>query len=136
MSVPSPFIPPDVSDPPFVPDLTIDLPVPPSTNKVRKIDYAGRRLVKAWHANCDALLISNGQVRGRKRIDGQYEVRIVVDEKATKCDLANLEKSAIDYLVDIDLVKDDGKKHLRRLTMEWGHAPQGIRMIVKPMGDT
>jgi Holliday junction resolvase RusA-like endonuclease len=132
--VPSPFVPPDVSDVPFLPDLTIDLPVPPSVNKVRKIDWAGRRLVKKWKAECNGLLVVTGQARGRKCITGRYEVTIVVDEKQTRCDIGNLEKSAVDYLVELGLVQGDSKKYWRRLVMEWGHAPHGIRVTVRAMG--
>lgn len=125
----------DTSNPPFfIPDVVVDIPVPPSVNRARKIDWSTYPRVKNWQVQADRTLIASRQVRGVKKITGPYELQIIIDGKQTGCDLPNLEKLAIDYLVRIEVLADDGPKHLRRLVMEFGDAPKGCRVIVKPMG--
>ena len=40
----------------------------------------------------------------------------------------------VDYLCQRDITANDGKKQMRRLTVEWGHAPPAVaRVLIKPM---
>lgn len=128
---------PSMSDPPFaVPaDIILDLPAPPSVNRTRKIDWKGRSQLKAWGNVADAyVLAAKGRQRSPLRLDriNRFELHIVVSEHHTRIDLDNGLKALIDYLRRIDLIVDDGPKHMRRLTVEWGTAPHGCRVTVKP----
>lgn len=129
---------PSMADPPFAcpPDITLDLPVPPSVNRVRKIDYAGRRAVKAWQNTSDAYVMAakgrtNEPLRLRK-IE-RFEAVVVLSEHHTRIDLDNSLKCLIDYLKHLDLIVDDGPKYMRQITVRWGLAPMGCRITVRPI---
>lgn len=121
-----PFLPP--------PDTVMDIPVPPSLNRARKIDWSKYPEVKAWQKHCDTTLMANGQYRAAKKTkpNGRYELTIILDEHQTKLDLGNVEKLANDYLKRVELVIDDGPKYCRRIVIEFGIAPTGCRLIVRP----
>jgi len=129
---------PSMTDPPFavVPDLVLDLPAPPSVNRTRKIDWKGKSQLKAWGNVADAYVLA-AKSRERsplklRRIE-RFELHIIVSEHHTKIDLDNGLKALIDYLRRIELIEDDGPKHMRRLTVEWGIALHGCRVFVKPL---
>jgi hypothetical protein len=96
---------PSMTDPPFaVPaDIVLDLPAPPSVNKVRRVDWSSVRVVKAWQN------VSNAYVLAAKG-------RAISPLRLTK----------------IPKFEDDSPKHMRRLVVEWGLAPFGCRVTVKP----
>ncbi len=128
---------PSYEDPPFaVPlDTILDLPVPPSVNRTRKINWAHKRKVEAWINVCDAYLLTaktrkDGPVR-LTRIP-RFELTITLSEDHTGIDLDAGLKALIDYLRRRDVVEDDSKKHMRKVTVEWGHAPFGCRVTVRP----
>jgi hypothetical protein len=116
--------------------MVLDIPVPPSLNKSRKIDWANYPGVEAWRSHCDKHLMANGQYRKARAVKpaGRYEIQIVLDERQTGMDLGNVEKLAQDYLKRIELIVDDGPKFCRRIVIEFGTAPDGCRLIIKPMG--
>ena len=128
---------PSLADPPFAcpPDITLDLPVPPSVNKLRKVDWKNRSAARAWANASDAHVIA---ARGRSSNPlrlvklKRFEVFVTLSEHHTKIDLDNSLKCIIDYLVRIELIEDDAPKNLRRLTAQWGLAPMGCRVTVRP----
>lgn len=124
------------SDPPFAvpPDIILDLPAPPSVNRTRRIDWKGKAQLTAWGNVADAyVLAAKGRsVSPLKLIKiPRFELHIVVSEHHTRIDLDNGLKALIDYLRRIELIEDDGPKHMRRLIVEWGRAPHGCRVTVK-----
>lgn len=128
----------DGRDPPFAcpPDIVLDLPVPPSVNRTRKINWADR-LHSKWIEVADKCVLAAkckvvGSIRGRK-IDGPFEAIIQLSAEHTKMDLDNAIKGLIDYARRIELIVDDGPKYMRRLTLEWGEAPTGCRLTLRPM---
>jgi len=133
MSSPIPAI--DTSDRPFglPPDIVLDIPVPPSVNITRRSHGLGVRRIEEWHRAADAALMTSGQYRGAKarRPRHTFELQIILDEQICRLDLDNPMKCAIDYLRRIELIVNDSPKHLRRLTIEWGVAPQGCRLILR-----
>lgn len=131
---------PSMSDRPFgAPvDIELDLPPPPSTNRIWKRAKAGQRAVftspeyKAWKRAADGAIASMAQLRGKKPIPAQFEAHIILCPRQNRIDLDNSCKCLLDYAVRCNLVVDDGPKYLRRLLVEWGEAPHGCRLILRP----
>jgi len=129
---------PLMTDPPFAvpPDIVLDLPAPPSVNRTRRIDWKGKRQLTAWGNVADAYVLA---AKGRSRSPlvlrkiQRFELHILISENHTKIDLDNGLKALIDYLRRIELIEDDGPKHMRRLVVEWGAARHGCRVTVKPL---
>lgn len=129
---------PSMSDPPFAvpPDVILDLPAPPSVNRTRKIDWKGKSQLKAWGNVADGYVLA---AKGRQisplklRRIKKFDLHVVMSEHHTRIDLDNGLKALIDYLRRIDLIEDDGPKHMRRLVVEWGRAPHGCRVTVKEL---
>lgn len=128
---------PSYADPPFAvpPCMVIDLPAPPSVNKTRKINWAAVRDVKAWINVANAyVLAAKGRRNSPLRLMKvpKFELLIVFPE-TSKLDLDNGLKIVIDYLRKIEAIKDDSPKHMRRLVVEFGNAPLGVRVTVKEL---
>ena len=128
---------PSMTDPPFAvpPDIVLDLPAPPSVNRTRKVDWKGKRQVTAFQNVADAyVLAAKGRTISPLRLTKvpRFELTITMSEHHTKIDLDNGLKALIDYLRRIGLIEDDSPKHMRRLVVEWGLAPFGCRVRVKP----
>jgi Holliday junction resolvase RusA-like endonuclease len=111
----------------------IDLPVPPSVNRTRKVDWVGRAAVKRWMMEADGLVHLFRVLKGNVRMDGQFEATIILSEAHTKMDADNAIKSIIDYAKRLELIKDDSPKFMRKITVEWGDAPHGCRLILRPV---
>lgn len=114
-------------------DTILDIPVPPSVNRTRRVNYAAMGKVKDWHASADAAIMASGQYRTAKqhrKADKPCEIKIILCEKLCKLDPDNPLKAAIDYLRRIELIKNDTGKHVRKITVEWGAAPRGCRIII------
>jgi Holliday junction resolvase RusA-like endonuclease len=127
---------PSMTDPPFAPpaDIVLDLPAPPSVNRTRKMDFSSLRVVNAWKNVANAYVTA---AKTRKisplRLTKipRFELHIVMSEKS-RADLDNGLKALIDYLRKIELIEDDSPKHMRRLVVEFGDAPFGCRVTVRP----
>lgn len=108
----------------------LDLPCPPSVNRTRRLH---RTNVKPeWIKAADQLVLA-ARCKTReplRKITGQFELRIVFSEKHTRMDLDNGIKSATDYLRRVELITDDSPKYMRKITAEWGHAPEGCRVTI------
>lgn len=126
-------------DRPFAPplDIELDLPAPPSVNRVWMRAKAGKRQTftapayKAWKREADNMIAAAAQFRGVKPLPAQFEAHIILSERHTSIDLDNSAKCVLDYAVRCNLVVDDGPKYLRRLLIEWGDAPLGCRLILR-----
>ncbi len=129
---------PSMTDPPFAvpPDITLDLPAPPSVNRTRKLDFSSLRIVNAWKAVANEyVLVAKRRKEGPLKLNkiSKFELHVVFAE-TSKLDLDNGLKALIDYLRKIELIENDSPKHMRRLVVEFGHAPFGCRITVKPIG--
>lgn len=122
----------DTADAPFAvpPVIVFDLPKPPSVNRTRKWDAKSERFVAAWKHNADKFVLAQRLQQPRK-IYGAFELLIVMSEDHTRMDLDNGVKSLIDYLRRIDAIQNDSPQFLRKLTVEWGDAPEGCRVHVR-----
>lgn len=122
---------------------TIDLPFPPSTNKLwRKTPRGiGMMLSKeylAWKKNADKRLMANRGLAGRKKITGPFTAHLTLRSSGRdigginqRGDLDNKIKAVLDYAQRVELIADD--KFCERLLVEWGEAPEGCRLILRSM---
>lgn len=114
--------------------IIIDLPMPPSVNRIWRANKAGKKRVSispeydAWKKQADLLAMSSGQFRGIQPIRGKFEARIIL--KRVRGDLDNRAKGVLDWLQSRALIVDD--KDCERLVLEWGDAPAGCRVFVIP----
>lgn len=124
----------DMEDRPFgvPPDTVLDIPVPPSVNKTRRINKAALPLVEKWEKQADLRLMASGQFRRAQKVSGPYELTIVFSRQHCKIDPDNAIKSAVDYLRRIELITNDSPKYAARYVIEWGNAPEGCRLILRP----
>lgn len=120
-------------DRPFAPPLqtVLYLPKPPSVNKTRRVDYASAKVKKRWMEACDAEILAAGGLKKFTRMPGQFEVTITLDENLNKIDLDNGTKILVDYCRRIGLIINDNKQYMRRVVLEWGHAPRGCRVQLR-----
>jgi Holliday junction resolvase RusA-like endonuclease len=127
---------PSYADPPFAvaPDIVLDLPPPVSVNELRKVYYPKGPKANAWREMADRFLLV-AKSRNEVRFDRipHFEVRLVLSEQHNKIDLDNGVKIVIDYLRRREIIQNDAPKNLRRLVVEWGHAPAGCRVTVTPL---
>lgn len=109
----------------------LDLPVPPSVNRTRRGDFwTGSNRMKRWHQAADGLLLA---ARFRPLFLERFELHVTFSEQRTDMDLDNGLKALIDYLRRIEAIADDAPKNLRRLVVEWGEAPEGVRVEIRPV---
>lgn len=125
---------PSLADAPFhcPPDTVLDVPVPPSVNRTRSVNWAGACDVKAWQKRAGMMLMASGQYRRAQKSIPRFEIKIVLCETLCRLDLDNASKHAIDFLRHLGIITNDGPKQMRRVTIEWGLAPAGCRLIVRP----
>ena len=116
---------------PTIGGIILDLPVPPSVNRIWRANKAGPKRVSksreyvSWLKSADALAMSTGQFRGIKTIVGPFEAHIII--KRVRGDLDNRgSKALLDWLQSRNIIADD--KYLEKLTMEWGDAPSGVQI--------
>jgi hypothetical protein len=121
-----------IADRPFaVPErapIVLDLPVPPSVNKVRKVDWAAARQHRSWIAAADALVMSQGLPRA---IIGPWEMSVQMSDALWLIDPDNGLKCLIDFCRRIELIENDSPRFARRIVLEWGDAPEGVRVTIR-----
>src|SRR5260370_3516257 len=110
-------------------DTVLALPIPPSVNMTRKVDWWGSQKVKRWAEHADHLLL---KARYKPARIEQFELHITIAEG--RGDLDNRLKSLIDYLRRIEAIVDDAPQNMRRITVELGEAPEGCRVRVVDLG--
>lgn len=116
-------------------DITLDLPPPISVNKLRRVDWANQRLVRKWRDEANGLLLVAKRHPTRPlrfATMDRFELGIVLDESRVRTDADNCAKILIDYLCTMGVIIDDAPKHMRKVTIEWGVAPEGCRVTVRP----
>jgi Holliday junction resolvase RusA-like endonuclease len=110
------------------PEIELHLPCPPSVNETRRIDMRKKTKHDEWCRRADQHVMV--QRKKCHKITGPFEIHVIVSEKV-RLDLDNVVKHLIDYLVNIEFVPDDRRKYLRKLTVHWGVAPEGVLIRVK-----
>lgn len=122
----------DMIDRPFAPPIecVLRLPPPMSVNKARRFDFSATKAMRRWKERADAEIFAAGGINRFPKMPGPFEVTIVVDEHR-KIDLDNAAKGLIDYCKRLGLIIDDSPKYLRRVVIEWGHAPRGCTVTLR-----
>jgi len=119
------FVSPDIH-------ITLDLPIPPSVNRIRRVDWAGNKKRREFYLRSDLFLVAHGPRPPPVRlITGTFEIRIQIPESLSGIDLDNHAKALLDYLVSREFVPDDAKRYLRRLTIEWGSPTPACHITIK-----
>lgn len=95
------------------------------------VDWRGARKYKAWVQAADMAVLARGGMRHIPKLPGRFEATLVLDEHLNNLDLDNAIKAVIDYARRLKIVIDDNKKFMRKVTIEWGHAPHGCRLILR-----
>lgn len=108
--------------------IVLDLPKPLSVNRTRRIDWRAKPAIDRWIRSADALVMSRGRLP--KRISGPYEA-IITLPIGSAIDGDNTPKHVIDYARRLELVDNDDPKRMRRLTIEFGDAPEGCRLTLR-----
>lgn len=108
--------------------IVLDLPTPLSVNRTRRIDWSAKPKIGRWITAADRLVMSQGKLPGP--LSGQFQVTITLPESSA-LDLDNTPKQVIDYLRRIELIADDNPKHMRRVVIEFGDAPEGCRVTIR-----
>jgi hypothetical protein len=112
--------------------ITLDLPIPPSVNRLRRVDWANHKKRQEYYLRTDLFLTAHGPRPAPVRtITGAYELRIQIPESLSGIDLDNHCKALIDYLVSREFVPDDSKRYLRRLVIEWGSPTPACHITIK-----
>jgi hypothetical protein len=110
--------------------ITYDWPIPPSVNRLRRVDFKQHRLLTKWRDRADALVML--QKRGPlPRLTSPVEIHVVVKD-TYHGDLDNVFKVLCDNLVRLAIIPDDSPKYVKRIVMEFGEAPEGVRITLKP----
>jgi|SRR5215469_8758582 len=114
-------------------DIVLDLPLPPSVNKTRRINWATYNEYKRWTVKADKHLVFYKQNR-QAGIDGPYQILVEVGDTYLRGDLDNILKQLIDYCVSREFVGGDNKMRLREIRMKFVTAiPNACRVTIKPI---
>jgi hypothetical protein len=112
--------------------ISFDLPIPPSVNRLRRVDWSNNRGRQEYYLRSDLFLTAYGPRPAPVRlIKGAYEIRIQIPESLSGIDLDNHCKAILDYLVSREIVPDDSRRFLRRLVVEWGSPTPACRITIK-----
>ena len=98
--------------------ISLDLPIPPSVNRLRRVDWRGQQQLENFKQLADWMIsaaFSPGPAPCRK-ITGPYQLTIAIPENRRR-DLDNYHKAIIDYLVSREFTPDD--RQLRAFTVRW-----------------
>ena len=118
--------------------IVLDLPIPPSVNRTRRIDWSGHKQVKEFYTRADFFLSAHDRDAPRKTrcITGPYELTLAIPETLSGIDLDNHCKTLIDYLVSREFVGGDDKRYLRRLVVEWAFETVACRITIKDLSNS
>lgn len=111
--------------------ITLNLPLPPSTNELFfNLPKGGRAKTRAYESWIEE---AGWELKRQKQkpVKGRVSIEYLVSED-TGCDLGNLEKAATDLLVTHNLIEGDSRKIVREITMRWRAGMTGIQVLVRP----
>lgn len=117
----------------------MDLPFPPSTNRIWQHNKAGKKQVSrspiyaSWIRRSDAAVIANGCWRAKTRMPGAFTALVLLDrELRGPGDADNRIKAVLDWAQRVELVTND--RLCEEVTARWvptHEAPAGCRLILR-----
>lgn len=114
--------------------IELQLPTPPSVNKLRRYNFANRPVHKRWIKLCNSYVLASALLRSTQPIKGQFIAEITLDEQQTTIDdLDNCIKALIDYAKKLELIVDDSRRYMRELHVYWGATQLGCQLVLRPM---
>jgi len=139
------FFPEPIIDRPFAPPLecVIDLPFPPSVNRIWKAqarqDGAGRRAgvylsaeYRAWMKQANMAVLVNGTWRRRVPMPAEFRATILLDRTRRAGDVDNRIKAVLDWAQRSEIIRNDNL--CDEVTARWvptHEAPHGCRLVLR-----
>lgn len=129
--------PPDVPRRPKRIVHVLDMPCPPSVNRIWRNN--GKRSIvslapayKKWMREADALLLLTGAFRGKKTIEGEFVALIEIRRPTADSDLDNRIKALLDYAQSREFIAND--RHLVEVLARWSTSiAQGARLTLRSL---
>lgn len=116
-------------------DLLINLPLPPSINRVIGTRLGNKhRDVQCWIKQADAHLLRDPAAWRQtfaRRLGGPFAVDIVWNRAQRDGDIDNRIKPLLDYVQRLELIRND--EDCEDLRVRWGCAPDGCRVRLWPL---
>lgn len=123
----------------------LDLPLPPSVNRIAARLGNESSVVKKWITAADRHIMATGQrigwppgnaldhrIKNSPRPDSPFVLEVIwTEDQAGKWDIDNRLKPLLDYLQRIGVTRND--KLCRKLIVVFGEAPSGTRVLIYPM---
>lgn len=115
---------------PISEDLVLRLPFPPSLNNLF-CNVRGRGRVPSaryerWRKSATQAMWGQRMVY----LSGPVKISILFEDNS-RADLDNLGKGIIDHLVHHHLIDGDGRKTVRKVTLEWGDVKGAVVTVTK-----
>ena len=113
--------------------LTIDLPFPPSVNRIWRKGKNGNiylhEHVRSWKRVCDNFCLAAGW--NKKPIDGAFTATITLsrEKRSRVMDADNRIKVVLDWLQRAGIIENDALAEEVRVL--WGEAPEGCRVSLR-----
>jgi len=110
---------------------SITLPFPPSTNNLHrnvKVNVRPKsKVYTKWIKNSDALALAQ---KPFCIFDNRVDIIVYINGGTDHYDCDNFLKAPIDYIVNLGVIKDDKKPHVKSAKAEWNDdIPKGSCMI-------
>ena len=111
--------------------ITLDLPLPPSVNKIRRINWASYADYKRWREDADKCLMLHKQNK-QSPILVPCSVLIEIAYDKLIADPDNILKGLLDYCVSRGFLNDDRKRFLREIILRFTTEPlpEGCRVTL------
>jgi hypothetical protein len=99
--------------------ITLDLPIPPSVNRTRRVDWAGDKKRRQFYLHVDLHLTAYGPRPPPVRLVTGPCILSFEIPLTSRVDLSNHCKILEDYLVSREFIGGDDKRHVREIHMKW-----------------
>jgi Holliday junction resolvase RusA-like endonuclease len=121
---------PKIVDAPCLPDVVVNLPMPPSTNNL----FTGLSRRRRSFQYEDWITFAGLQLNRQRPVSvpGRVSLLIEVEEPKTARhqDVANREKAVTDLLVSHRVIEGDDQRYVREITLRWANV-SGVRVTIK-----
>lgn len=108
--------------------IMLDLPLPPSINRFSFKLGNRSPVVARWVHQADMYFVLQTAKAKPQMISGYYEMHITWTENSA--DIDNRIKALHDFLQRLELIEND--RLCRQMLVDFGHAPEGCRVRLRP----